>query len=39
MAKAGFALNWMGAILITTIIYCLAIPVFKIMLGGLPPWI
>ncbi len=39
MAKAGFGLNWMGAILIPTVIYLLAIPVFKIMLGGLPSWV
>jgi len=38
MARAGFAMNWIGATLIPLITYLLAIPVFKILLGGLPPW-
>lgn len=39
MAKAGFAMNWIGAILIPLVTYLLAIRVFHIMLGGLPPWV
>lgn len=39
MAKAGFALNFAGIILVTMITYLVAIPVFGIVLGTLPAWI
>lgn len=39
MAKAGFGLNFTGIILVTTITYLIAIPVFGIVLGSLPIWI
>jgi len=39
MARAGFAMNWIGAILIPLVAYLIAIPVFRILLGGLPPWV
>ena len=39
MAKAGFALNFVGIILVTIITYLIAIPVFGIVLGTLPAWI
>ncbi len=39
MARAGFAMNWIGAILIPLVAYLIAVPVFHILLGGLPPWV
>jgi sodium-dependent dicarboxylate transporter 2/3/5 len=38
MAKTGFALNLLGAILITILMYLVAIPVFNLTGGGLPGW-
>lgn len=38
MVKTGLGLNFMGAFLITLIIYFLAIPLFGITLGQLPLW-
>jgi sodium-dependent dicarboxylate transporter 2/3/5 len=38
MAKAGLGLNLMGAVLITALVYALALPVFGIDPGSLPPW-
>jgi len=39
MAKTGFALNLVGAILITVLVYLIAIPVFNLVGGGgLPGW-
>jgi solute carrier family 13 (sodium-dependent dicarboxylate transporter), member 2/3/5 len=38
MARTGLGLNLIGAVLITLVIYLLAIPVFGIVLTGLPPW-
>lgn len=38
MAKTGLGLNFLGAFLITMIIYFLAIPVFGIVIGQLPTW-
>ena len=38
MAKTGIGLNFLGAFLITLIIYFLAIPIFGIVLGELPIW-
>lgn len=37
-ARAGFALNWLGVLLITLAAYLLAIPVFRIVLGMVPVW-
>ena len=34
MARAGFAMNWIGAILIPLVAYLIAVPVFHILLGG-----
>jgi len=39
MAKAGIYLNFIGIILVTTIVYLIAIPVFGIVLGTMPEWI
>jgi len=38
MARVGLALDLMGVIAVTILIYTLAIPVFGITLGALPPW-
>jgi sodium-dependent dicarboxylate transporter 2/3/5 len=38
MAKAGFTLNLLGAVMITGMIYLLAVPVFGITPGQAPPW-
>jgi sodium-dependent dicarboxylate transporter 2/3/5 len=38
MVRTGIGLNFLGAFLITMIIYFLAIPIFGIVLGQLPPW-
>ena len=38
MAKAGVGLNFIGIIVVTTITYLVAIPVFGIVLGMLPGW-
>lgn len=38
MARTGLGLNLLGAILITTVIYFLAIPIFDISISGLPDW-
>ncbi|MFQ5866182.1 MAG: SLC13 family permease [bacterium] len=39
MAKAGIVLNLIGAILITGLVYLLAIPIFGITPGSLPNWV
>lgn len=39
MAKAGIFLNIVGALLITTMVYLLAIPIFKITVTGIPEWV
>jgi sodium-dependent dicarboxylate transporter 2/3/5 len=39
MASTGFAMNWLGVVLITFLVYLIAIPVFGIVLGALPPWV
>jgi sodium-dependent dicarboxylate transporter 2/3/5 len=38
MARAGFVLNLIGALLITVLVYGLGIPVFGIQPGQLPAW-
>lgn len=38
MAKAGFCLNLIGILLITTLTYLLAVPVFGISLDSMPDW-
>ncbi|MFO7768429.1 MAG: SLC13 family permease [bacterium] len=38
MARAGFALNWVGTVLIPIFVYLLAVPVFGLVLSGLPGW-
>ncbi len=38
MARTGLGLNLLGAVLITTAIYFLAIPLFDISVSGLPEW-
>ena len=38
MVRAGLGLNLLGAVLITTAIYFLAIPLFDISISGLPEW-
>jgi sodium-dependent dicarboxylate transporter 2/3/5 len=38
MARTGFAMNLLGAILITLLVYSVAIPVFHIVIGALPKW-
>jgi len=32
-------MNWIGVVLITVLVYLIAIPVFGIVLGALPPWV
>ena len=39
MAKAGFGLNLIGAVLITLAVYWIAVPVLGISLSGLPEWV
>ncbi|MFQ5822999.1 MAG: SLC13 family permease [bacterium] len=39
MAKAGVVLNLIGAVLITALVYLLAIPVFDITMKALPNWV
>jgi sodium-dependent dicarboxylate transporter 2/3/5 len=38
MARTGLGLNLLGAVLITTAIYFLAIPLFEISTSGIPEW-
>jgi sodium-dependent dicarboxylate transporter 2/3/5 len=38
MARAGLILNLLGAVLITAVVYLVAIPVFGITFGELPVW-
>ncbi|MFQ5603123.1 MAG: SLC13 family permease [bacterium] len=38
MTRAGFALNILGAVLITLLVYLLALPVFNISPGTVPVW-
>ena len=38
MARAGLALDLLGVIMVTILIYTIAIPVFGITFGQLPPW-
>ena len=38
MARTGLGLNLLGAVLIATAIYFLAIPLFDISMSGLPQW-
>lgn len=39
MSKAGFVFNLIGAILITVLVYVLALPIFKINLNAVPNWV
>lgn len=39
MSKAGVVLNLIGAVLITALVYVLALPVFKINLSTVPGWL
>lgn len=39
MAKAGVMLNFIGVVLVTAIVYFIAVPVFGIDLGLLPGWV
>ena len=39
MAKAGFGLNFIGILLVTTITYLIAIPVFGIIIESMPDWV
>lgn len=39
MAKAGLMLNFIGVVLVTAIVYFIAVPVFGIDLGLLPGWV
>jgi len=38
MARAGLLLNLIGVVLITTLVYSIAIPLFGIVLGEVPAW-
>ncbi len=38
MARAGFALNVMGVVLVTALAYLFIIPIFSISVGELPSW-
>ena len=38
MARTGLGLNLIGAVLITLVVYLLAIPAFGILINGLPSW-
>jgi sodium-dependent dicarboxylate transporter 2/3/5 len=38
MARTGVGLNLVGAVLITMVVYLLAIPAFGILIHGLPAW-
>jgi len=38
MAKAGLVINLIGAVLVTLLVYLLAIPVFEINLNQMPSW-
>lgn len=38
MARAGFALNWIGALLIPLLMYLIAVPVLGLETAGLPFW-
>ena len=38
MARAGFVLDLLGVIVVTLLVYFVAVPVFGITLGQLPPW-
>jgi len=38
MAKNGVALNFIGIVLVTLIVYLFAVPVFGIVLGQMPVW-
>ncbi len=38
MAKAGFFMNLLGAVVITTVVYFIAVPVFGINIGEIPFW-
>lgn len=39
MARAGFGLNLIGIVMVTTLTYLIAIPVFGIVLGQIPLWV
>jgi sodium-dependent dicarboxylate transporter 2/3/5 len=39
MARAGFPLNLFAVLLVTAVVWLLALPVFGISLGAPPPWI
>ncbi|HEX9757889.1 MAG TPA: SLC13 family permease [Nitrospiria bacterium] len=39
MAKAGLGLNLIGALLITLVVYLIAVPVLGISFSGLPHWV
>jgi sodium-dependent dicarboxylate transporter 2/3/5 len=38
MARAGLLLNLIGVVLITALVYSIAIPLFGIVLGEVPAW-
>lgn len=38
MARAGLVINLVGIMLVTLITYFLAVPVFEIVMGEVPPW-
>jgi sodium-dependent dicarboxylate transporter 2/3/5 len=38
MVKAGIGLDLLGAAVLTILIYFLGLPVFGVLLNGLPPW-
>ena len=38
MARTGIGLNLMGAVIITILIYLIAIPAFQLAAGALPAW-
>ncbi|NIR47419.1 hypothetical protein GWO43_02975, partial [candidate division KSB1 bacterium] len=39
MAKAGVFINLLGALLITAVVYLLAIPIFDISPNAVPSWV
>jgi len=38
MARVGFAMNLMGVVIITALVYLIAVPALGITLGAAPPW-
>jgi sodium-dependent dicarboxylate transporter 2/3/5 len=39
MARTGLALDLLGVVMVTLVVYLLAVPVFGIVLGELPAWV